>query len=176
MGRHPTPAALVPQGSCRQPVACIPAGASAWQREHWPCGAQVLVEGAAKRSPWLLTGRTCHNKRVVFPADGTIPASLAAAQAGAAAAGLAQRPGRRVRATRRAGPLSRVASAGARGRAAEGGGLRGGAGAARGRAVAGGAAPLARTSAAEFVARFGSALPGGAARDGLRVTRRALAA
>ena len=132
------------------------------------CGAQVLVEGPARRTPGMLTGRTCHNKRVVFPADGAVPASLAAAAAAGPPSDLDTGLGSR------AGPGPQGAP-GCAGAPLEAGDyvavevLRAG-------VQSLGAAPLARTTADEFVARFGSTLPGGTMRDGLRAAQRALAA
>ena len=130
------------------------------------CGAQVLVEGPARRAPGMLTGRTCHNKRVVFPADGAVPASLAATQAvdSSSERGAGSGSG-----------LGPPASPGPQGAPLKAGDyvavevVRAG-------VQSLGAAPLARTTAAEFVARFGGTLPGGAARGGQRAAQRALAA
>lgn len=132
------------------------------------CGAQVLVEGPARRTPGMLTGRTCHNKRVVFPADDPVPVSLAAAAAAASPSDLGAGLGFR------AGP-----------------GLEGAPGCAGAPLKAGdyvavevrragvqslGVQPISRTTAAEFVARFGSTLPGGAVGNDLRAMQRELPA
>lgn len=98
---------------------------------------QVLVEGPARRSPALLTGRTCHNKRVLFAADAAVSESLAALAIGLPGARTELRAGDYVAVqVERAGVQSLHAR------------------------------PLARTTAAEFIARFGSTLPGGAALAG----------
>jgi len=78
-------------------------------------------------------GRTCHNKRVLFAADAAVPGSLAALRAGPPGAPVELRAGDYA--------AVRVTSAGVQSLHA---------------------APLARTTAAEFVARYGSTLPGGA--------------
>ena len=125
----------------------------------------MLVEGPGKRSPELLTGRTCHNKRVVFPAHAAVPASLAAARAGALPSSSAL--------DAELGPHAGLCP-----------GLPGMPAGTGVQLVAGdyvavevlragvqslGARPLARTTAAEFVARFGSTLPGGVVRGDLHV-------
>ena len=103
------------------------------------------MEGPARRSAGLLTGRTCHNKRVLFAADAPAPASLAAFQAGAGSAAAVQL---------QAGDYAavEVVSAGVQTLNVR---------------------PLARTTAGEFLARFGSTLPGsvacGSAADAQRI-------
>ena len=123
----------------------------------------------------MLTGRTCHNKRVVFPADGPVPPSLAAAaQAVGSPSELDAVLGLRLGLGSPASPGPQGAS-GCAGAPLKAGDyvavqvLRAG-------VQSLGGAPLARTTAAEFVARFGSTLPGGAVRVDLRAAPRALAA
>ena len=136
------------------------------------CGAQVLVEGPARRTPGMLTGRTCHNKRVVFPADEAVPASLAATQAVDSSSDWGAGLGLGLGSPASPGPHCTPGCAGAPLKAGDYVAVE----VVRAGVQSLGAAPLARTTAAEFVARFGGTLPGGAAQGGQRAAQRALAA
>lgn len=171
MGRHTAPAPGAPRLAEVLCNAVRPAADTRHDESSAAspaCGVQVLVEGPARRTPGLLTGRTCHNKRVVFPADGAVPASLAAAAAVSLACDLGAGSGSRAG----PGPQGAPGSAGAPLKAGDYVAVE----VLRAGVQSLGAAPLARTTAAEFVARFVSTLPGAAARDGLRAAQRALAA